>query len=302
MTQQNKLTVVSKDQMISIEKTAKRMVDSKLCPKGMSWQDLAICGQRGAECGIEPGQAMSEIYVVQGTAQFKSELQLELMYKNIVGFRHIVTQWEEDIVEAIFYSMDLPKDGVKRSMTRARADKAEWSIIPEKTWANGKSTTKKDSKGKTIYKIKDQWAKNPIGMLFNRLISEVARTQFPQYKSSMSINLVNYSESQEAISNLYPETETIIDPASNNVVNIETGEVVESETKRNKAKQSEVVEVEVIEKADPTNEEEAPVEEMAEQKDNSKCPKCGHDMVEKEGKYGTFTACSNYPACKYIQK
>ena len=30
------------------------------------------------------------------------------------------------------------------------------------------------------------------------------------------------------------------------------------------------------------------------------CPKCGHPMVRKNGKYGTYLACSNYPACSNI--
>ena len=30
------------------------------------------------------------------------------------------------------------------------------------------------------------------------------------------------------------------------------------------------------------------------------CPKCGHPMVRKQGKYGTYLACSNYPECSNI--
>ena len=33
-----------------------------------------------------------------------------------------------------------------------------------------------------------------------------------------------------------------------------------------------------------------------------KCPECGGDLVIRNGKYGKFTACSNYPNCKYIKK
>lgn len=33
-----------------------------------------------------------------------------------------------------------------------------------------------------------------------------------------------------------------------------------------------------------------------------KCPKCGSHLVIKQGRYGKFTACSNYPACKYIKR
>ena len=32
------------------------------------------------------------------------------------------------------------------------------------------------------------------------------------------------------------------------------------------------------------------------------CPECGHDLVIRKGRYGEFTACSNYPTCKYIKK
>ncbi len=32
------------------------------------------------------------------------------------------------------------------------------------------------------------------------------------------------------------------------------------------------------------------------------CPECGAPLVIKKGKYGEFTACSNYPKCKYTKK
>lgn len=35
---------------------------------------------------------------------------------------------------------------------------------------------------------------------------------------------------------------------------------------------------------------------------NMICPKCGNELVEKNGKYGKFVGCSNYPRCKYIKK
>ncbi|OGN01528.1 MAG: hypothetical protein A3B91_00125 [Candidatus Yanofskybacteria bacterium RIFCSPHIGHO2_02_FULL_41_29] len=34
----------------------------------------------------------------------------------------------------------------------------------------------------------------------------------------------------------------------------------------------------------------------------AKCDKCGSDMVIKVGRYGNFTACSNFPECKNILK
>ena len=32
-----------------------------------------------------------------------------------------------------------------------------------------------------------------------------------------------------------------------------------------------------------------------------KCPNCGSPLVIRNGRYGEFTACSNYPKCKYIK-
>lgn len=31
-----------------------------------------------------------------------------------------------------------------------------------------------------------------------------------------------------------------------------------------------------------------------------KCPHCGSYMMERNGKYGTFLGCSNFPKCKHI--
>lgn len=36
--------------------------------------------------------------------------------------------------------------------------------------------------------------------------------------------------------------------------------------------------------------------------DNMICPKCGSGLILKNGKYGTFVGCTNYPKCRYIKK
>ena len=38
------------------------------------------------------------------------------------------------------------------------------------------------------------------------------------------------------------------------------------------------------------------------EKTGEKCPICGSDLVVRNGKYGKFVACSNYPTCKYIKE
>jgi DNA topoisomerase I len=35
---------------------------------------------------------------------------------------------------------------------------------------------------------------------------------------------------------------------------------------------------------------------------DEKCPKCGSNLVLKQGRFGEFTACSNYPSCKYVKQ
>lgn len=35
---------------------------------------------------------------------------------------------------------------------------------------------------------------------------------------------------------------------------------------------------------------------------NTVCPRCGGHLVERQGSYGKFVACSNYPKCKFTKK
>jgi DNA topoisomerase I len=35
---------------------------------------------------------------------------------------------------------------------------------------------------------------------------------------------------------------------------------------------------------------------------DEKCPKCDSNLVVKQGRFGEFTACSSYPACKYVKQ
>ena len=35
---------------------------------------------------------------------------------------------------------------------------------------------------------------------------------------------------------------------------------------------------------------------------NRKCPKCGGNLIERAGRYGSFLGCSNYPYCRFTHK
>lgn len=44
------------------------------------------------------------------------------------------------------------------------------------------------------------------------------------------------------------------------------------------------------------------MEKKEAEKTGEECPECHSPLVKRRGKYGEFTACSNYPNCKYIKK
>mgnify|MGYP004531051137 CR=1 FL=1 len=44
------------------------------------------------------------------------------------------------------------------------------------------------------------------------------------------------------------------------------------------------------------------MEKNAPEETGETCPECGSPLVIRNGRYGKFTACSNYPECKYIKK
>ena len=46
----------------------------------------------------------------------------------------------------------------------------------------------------------------------------------------------------------------------------------------------------------------ADMEKKGPEETGETCPECGSPLVIRKGKYGEFTACSNYPTCKYIKK
>lgn len=54
--------------------------------------------------------------------------------------------------------------------------------------------------------------------------------------------------------------------------------------------------------ARPLNPDGTPGEPVKLAPTGEKCPNCGADLVERQGRFGKFVGCSTYPKCKYIQK
>ncbi len=89
------------------------------------------------------------------------------------------------------------------------------------------------------------------------------------------------------------------------IVNVEYTSAMETDLdKIAEAKENNIkVLREFYDKFEPCVEEafEKMVKKEAE-KTGETCPECGSDLVIRNGKYGAFVACSNYPTCKYIKK
>lgn len=47
---------------------------------------------------------------------------------------------------------------------------------------------------------------------------------------------------------------------------------------------------------------EAEKVKLTEEKIDEKCPNCGHDLVIRTGRFGKFTACTNFPECTYTRQ
>lgn len=54
--------------------------------------------------------------------------------------------------------------------------------------------------------------------------------------------------------------------------------------------------IELLENAD------SHMEKIAAKETGETCPVCGSPLVERNGKYGKFVACSSYPKCRYVKK
>ena len=46
----------------------------------------------------------------------------------------------------------------------------------------------------------------------------------------------------------------------------------------------------------------ANMEKVKPEEVGEKCPECGNELVYRNGRYGKFISCSNFPTCKYTRK
>lgn len=65
-----------------------------------------------------------------------------------------------------------------------------------------------------------------------------------------------------------------------------------------------IVELNIVDKIERKNHVKSirtKIKNVNEKVDNMICPKCGSNLIMKNGKYGSFIGCSNYPKCRFTK-
>ena len=89
------------------------------------------------------------------------------------------------------------------------------------------------------------------------------------------------------------------------IVNVEYTSAMETDLDKIAEKEADNIKIlkEFYNKFEPCVEEAfEKMEKKEAEKTGEMCPECGSELVIRNGRYGKFTACSNYPNCKYIKK
>jgi len=185
------------------------LLQSGLLPKEIDTPAKAVTiALAGQEIGIPAMQSLKEIYVVEGKAQFKSELMLQLAMQRIPGFKHEILKYTRDEVIVKFFRHGIAP--FEYGMTLEDAKTSGWVL-------------KKD--GGT----KNQWKTMPDYMLFNRIISFGLKVFAPDYKfTGFEYDIANLETAEQAVKDL---TEPIRYEENSNIETIHVDNCVFEETK-----------------------------------------------------------------------
>lgn len=86
-------------------------------------------------------------------------------------------------------------------------------------------------------------------------------------------------------------SDTIKKLSTEEIINEEDMGAIVEILEKNKSHQTDLAHTREIKKVKKENEEKI--------KENI-CPKCGGNLIEREGKYGKFIGCSNFPKCRFV--
>lgn len=157
-----------------------------------------------------------------------------------------------------------------------------------------------------IYKRKEKFL-NPIWQNKDH-IKSLKEWLGPEFESAPYFSMVVFFKSASFKTEMnFKEAEVIyvrnliktIEQYQTTAISKETAERISDKLNRlmigNKNKKKEIVKQHVQNINNAKGKQKANV-------DNSKCPKCGGNLKVKNGKYGKFVGCSNYPKCRYTRK
>jgi hypothetical protein len=224
-----------------LEEIAAKMVRTGLVPTGITIEAAIVIAQKGRELGVPATQSLSEIYVVQGKAMLKAELQLQLAIQRIPGFSYDIIELSDESCTIEFKRIG--RLNFRYTYDMAKARKTGDCMKPE--YKGGNKT------GKNI--MKDMWEKRPDTMLFNRCTSNALRFFAPDYKSlTFEVALADpetAKKSLEDLTNITPKNEDEPTPVKAKIV---AEEMLDAEVC------NENIEDENIQEERPAEEEQAP--------------------------------------------
>jgi hypothetical protein len=183
VSQANNVVVREPLSLDDLLKRGELLIKSGLAPAGIdSPAKAAIIMLKGQELGLQPMQALSDIYVVNGTPSLGTKLMCAL-YKR-AGHSYEITERTADHVTVLFKL----KDGsvYRHTVTMAEAEKAKWPY----SW----------DKEKNAWKPKHTWTGMPMVMLTYRCLSTGIRTIAPEILHGM----LHQDEAEDALG-LEPE-------------------------------------------------------------------------------------------------
>lgn len=162
--------------------------------------------------------------------------------------------------------------------------------------------------GKEKYRTWTQYLSNQKNNFMNpifqnyahiRAIEDILKESYPEmtYHSIISFsgeaNIDSIEVTKAKVCKIRYVSEAIKDLSTEEVIGKEDiGRIIEI-LEKNKSHQTDFAHTREIKKIKKESEEKI--------KQNI-CPKCGGALVEREGKYGKFIGCSNFPKCRFVVK
>ena len=140
---------------------------------------------------------------------------------------------------------------------------------------------------------------NPVLQNYGHIkaVENILKNSYPNMKYfsiiafSAEANLDSIEVKKAKICKISKVSDLIKDLSKDEILKKEDLDKIEILIKENKSYQSDFSHTRDIKKLKKENKEKI---------EKTICPRCGGKLVEKEGKYGKFIGCSNFPKCRFI--